>query len=771
MPSNPNQSNEYFDLKETKPDIGGGRVAGSRRLTSSFDLVEEMNYLFVKVTKAHNLPPTCNPLVEVKIGNYKGATKHTENHTNPEWNQVFAFNKDRVHATIIEVLVRNKDAASNEIIGCVNSNVADVPRRVIPDSVLAPQWYRLQDKNGVRVSGELMLSLWLGTQADEAFADAWLSDSATVDGEGIINTRAKVYVTPRLWYLRVRVHKAQDLVPRDKNRNPEAFVKAIVGYSAMRSKVSSSKSLDPVWIEDLMFVVDEPFDDPLILSVEDKYGANKEECLGKIVIPLQNVEKRELPVDISPEWYNLERPVVKGEEKKEVKFATKLNMSISLDGGYHVLDESTYYSSDFRSSSKLFWTPVIGVLELGILDAKGLAAMKNKGGCQTTDAYCVAKYGPKWVRTKTIVDSLDPKWNEQYTWEVYDPYTVITIGVFDNVHLQGGDKAAAAKDPRIGKVRVRLSTLVTDRIYTYSYPLLVLQPKGLKKMGEIQLAVRFTCSNYCTLLMTYWKPLLPKMHYTHPLSVYQLDSLRHQAAQLLSSRLGRAEPPLRKEVVDYILDVGSNMWSLRRARANFARIISFFSVLIDAWRGLEKIRSWKNPYITASFLILFEIAVFHPRFMFLMLLYFCSLFGLWRLRKRPRHPPHMDATLSYADTANPDELDEEFDTFPTSKTGEALKARYDRLRHVGGRLIAVVGDLAHQVERIQSLMNWRDPRASAYFVVFCFTTATLVYVFSFKWLLSLLLIYVMRPPRFRVDIPPAPVNFLRRLPARTDSLL
>ena len=58
--------------------------------------------------------------------------------------------------------------------------------------------------------------------------------------------------------------------------------------------------------------------------------------------------------------------------------------------------------------------------------------MKQKN---RTYAYCVAKYGPKWVKTRTIIDSLSPKWNEQYTWEVYDPCTVITIVVFDNGKL------------------------------------------------------------------------------------------------------------------------------------------------------------------------------------------------------------------------------------------------------------------------------------------------------------------------------------------------
>jgi hypothetical protein len=39
------------------------------------------------------------------------------------------------------------------------------------------------------------------------------------------------------------------------------------------------------------------------------------------------------------------------------------------------------------------------------------------------------------VRTRTILDSLAPQWNQQFSWDVYDLCTVLTIGVFDNGHL------------------------------------------------------------------------------------------------------------------------------------------------------------------------------------------------------------------------------------------------------------------------------------------------------------------------------------------------
>ncbi len=97
------------------------------------------------------------------------------------------------------------------------------------------------------------------------------------------------------------------------------------------------------------------------------------------------------------------------------------------------MDESSNYISCTRATAKQLWKPSVGVLELGIHGANNLLPMKTtKDNRGSTDAYCVAKYGPKWIRTRTIFESFNPRWNEQYAWEVYDPCTVVTLGVFDS---------------------------------------------------------------------------------------------------------------------------------------------------------------------------------------------------------------------------------------------------------------------------------------------------------------------------------------------------
>lgn len=775
MYNTPLQSVDY-SLKETNPHLGGVGIHRDK-LTSTYDLVEQMHYLYVRVVKARDLPTmditgSCDPYVEVKIGNYKGVTKHFEKKTNPEWNQVFAFSKDKLQSSVVEVVVKDKDLVKDDFIGHLIFDLHEIPTRVPPDSPLAPQWYRLEDKKGdSKVKGELMLSLWMGTQADEAFPEASHSDAAAVQSEGVANMRAKVYLSPKLWYVRVNVIEAQDLQPSDKGRFPEVFVKVQLGNQLMKTKVSLDRTINPRWNEDLLFVAAEPFEEHLVLTVEDRLGPNKDDVLGKTIIPLSSVARRLDHKPVQCRWFNLDKhSIIDGDQKKESKFSSRIHLRVCLDGGYHVLDESTHYSSDLKPTAKQLWKPSIGVLEVGVLSANSLLPMKNKDGRGTTDAYCVAKYGTKWVRTRTIVDSLNPKWNEQYTWEVHDPCTVITVGVFDNNHLEG-EKAGGAKDGRIGKVRIRLSTLETDKVYTHSYPLLVLHPSGVKKMGELQLAVRFSCSSLLNMMCVYSKPLLPKMHHTHPLSVKELESLRYQAINTVALRLSRAEPPLRKEVIEYMVDSNSHMWSLRKSKANFYRIMSIFSPLVAVGKWFSDVCNWKNPITTILVHILFFILVWYPELILPTVFLYMFLIGIWNYRFRPRHPPHMDARLSHAETVNSDELDEEFDTFPCSKGADIVKLRYDRLRSVGGRIQTVIGDMATQGERLHSLLSWRDPRATAIFVTFCLFTAIVLYVTPFQAVAALVGMYQMRHPKFRYRLPSVPVNYFRRLPARTDSML
>ncbi|KAI5680026.1 hypothetical protein M9H77_01253 [Catharanthus roseus] len=774
-----------YSLKETSPHLGGGPL-NKDKTSSTYDLVEQMQYLYVRVVKAREISSVfggaaAELVAEVKLGNYRGITKRVGSGA-VEWNQVFAFSKDCIQSSGVEILVKEGNKL-DDFLGRVWFDLNEVPKRVPPDSQLAPQWFRMEDKKGDKSKGgEVMVAIWLGTQADEAFAEAWHSKAANVHMDGLCSIKSKVYLSPKLWYLRVNVIEAQDVILGEKGSSmmkyPELFAKVQVGNQILRTRIASpmaSKSLsNPIWNEDLMFVVAEPFEDYLLISVEDRIAPNRDEVAGRVILPLTNIERRSDEKPVVSRWFNLDIHYNnQNESKTVVRFASRIHLRASLDGGYHVLDEATMYSSDVRPTAKQLWKPHIGVLEVGVLGATNLVPVKlkeSKGGA--TDAYCVAKYGQKWVRTRTVVDSLSPKWNEQYTWEVFDPCTVITIGVFDNARVDKNTAmAAGARDSRIGKVRIRLSTLESDRVYTHAYPLLMLHPSGVKKMGELHLAVRFSCANMVNVLHMYTMPLLPKMHYVQPLSVNQLDTLRYQAMNVVASRLGRAEPPLGREVVEYMLDHDSHMWSMRKSKANFFRLTNVLAWLVAMSRLLEAIRNWHKPVYSTLFAMVFVIFVVIPELIIPVVLLTMAAVGLWRYRGRPRHPPHMDTRLSYADAVHMDELDEEFDSFPTSRGAEVVRMRYDRLRSVAGRIQTVVGDMATQGERFQALLSWRDPRATFLFVIACFIAACGFYLVPFKWVVAIWGLYLLRPPKFRNRLPSRAVSFFKRLPTRADSML
>ncbi|KAJ7977138.1 Multiple C2 and transmembrane domain-containing protein 1 [Quillaja saponaria] len=753
-----NGSNE-FSLKETRPHLGGESLKKDKT-SSTYDLVEQMQYLYVRVVKARDISLFGGGelVAEVKLGNYRGTTKSLSP-SNVEWNQVFAFSKDCIQSSMVEIFV--KESNKDDYVGRVWFDLSEVPSRVPPDSQLAPQWYRMEDKKGDKAkTGEVMVSIWFGTQADEAFAEAWHSRAANVHFDGLCSMKSKVYLSPKLWYLRVSVIEAQDIVPGDKGsvmmRFPELSAKVQVGNQVLRTRIaagSANRSFsNPYWNDELLFVVPEPFEDYVLVLVEDRIGQGRDEVVGRVLLPVTAIEKRANEKPVTSRWFNLDNHFGNAAENKLVtRFGSRIHLRVSLDGGYHVLDEATVYSSDVKPTDKRLWKPHIGVLEMGILGATGLMPMKikdGKGG--SADAYCVAKYGQKWIRTRTVVDSLSPKWNEQYTWEVFDPCTVVTIGVFDNSRIDKNATNAGARDPRVGKVRIRLSTLETDRVYTHSYPLLMLHTSGVKKMGDLHLA---------------------EMHYVNPLTVNQLETLRYQAMNVVASRLSRAEPPLGREVVEYMLDHDSHLWSMRRSKANFFRLMNVLSGLVAMARWLESIRNWQKPVYSALFLVIFLMLVTFPELIIPAILLQMASVGLWRYRSRPRHPSHMDTRLSHAGSVYPDELDEEFDSFPTSRSAEIVRMRYDRLRSVAGRIQTVVGDMATQGERFQALLSWRDPRATFLYVLFCLIAAVGFYVVPIRIVLALWGLYALRPPRFRTKLPSPALSFFRRLPTKADSLL
>ncbi|XP_077247686.1 C2 calcium/lipid-binding plant phosphoribosyltransferase family protein [Tasmannia lanceolata] len=752
--------------QEAEPKIAGfntGRqrtseiYAGEHRIEKercSYDLVEKMHYLFVKIVKARALNGN-KPFIKIAVS---GSHIRTKSSPSYEWDQTFAFGHETLEsASTLEVSVWDPQ---ENFLGGICFDVSEIPTRDPPDSQLAPQWYRLEGGGAHR--GDLMLATWIGTQADESFSDAWKTDTTTS-----VASRSKVYLSPKLWYLRATIIEAQDVI-LSPSLETAFSVKAKVGSQILKTRISVTRNGSPSWNEDLIFVAAEPFGDhQLLLSLENRYG-KETAVLGLAGIPLSTIERRVDDRKVVSRWFDLEEPSSKSSTYK----GRRLHVRLCFDGGYHVMDEPAHVSSDFRPTARQLWKPPIGTLELGIVGCRNLLPVKTVAGKGSTDAYAVAKYGDKWVRSRTVVDSLDPKWNEQYTWQVYDPCTVLTVGVFDNWAHRSED---IRPDIRIGKVRIRISTLENGKVYKNTYPLLVLVSSGVKKMGEIDLAVRFIRAiSPLDVLHVYAQPLLPRMHYLKPIGVLQQEALRGTTARIVAVHLSRSEPPLGREVVLYMLDAESHGWfGMRKVRAHWARIANVAAGPVHLVQRLEDTRGWRNPTTTLLAHALLVLLVWHPDLIIPTLALYVFGAGAWNYRTRPRGPgAHSISWMTQqGETEGLDELDEELDGVPSSRPAETVRARYDKLRALGARVQRVLGDVATQGERVQALVTWQDPRATGIFVGLCLGVAVVLYVVPSKMVAIVGGFYYLRHPMFRDRMPPPAFNFFRRLPSLSDRIL
>ncbi|KAL2344387.1 hypothetical protein Fmac_005672 [Flemingia macrophylla] len=71
---------------------------------------------------------------------------------------------------------------------------------------------------------------------------------------------------------------------------------------------------------------------------------------------------------------------------------------------------------------------------------------------------------------------------------------------------------------------------------------------------------------------------------------------------------------------------------------------------------------------------------------------YAFLILLLRFHYRQRKPQSVDPRMSYMDMVSLDELDEEFDGFPTTRAAEVVRIRYDKVRALAGRAQTLLGD-------------------------------------------------------------------------------
>ncbi|CAH9086367.1 unnamed protein product [Cuscuta europaea] len=527
----------------------------------------------------------------------------------------------------------------------------------------------------------------------------------------------------------------------------------------------------------LFFVVSDPMEanhDKLTLMVKvpkptPADGTKKYDELGSVVVP----------VDPNKMALHKELKLIKNGDKDP---GLKLSVMMVVDKTYHVFDDLDSCTSDRLPTA---YGPgetlptAIAHLEVYVLHVTGLVLTKERNNAPTTDPYCVARYGRKWCRTRTVIGSgATAHFNEVYTWEVYDPNTVLTVGVFDNNQLvaSSGKKEG---DKNIGRVRVPVSTLVFDgKKRIKSYPLYATHPElgqQVRIMGELQLQVRLTPRSMLGFISASLRPLLPPAHYERPIPLEQMADLRKYAVDMECKDLGRRVPPLGENVVRFMTTPEQAGYSKRVTDTNIARLYRA-SGLRALFQFVGHVASWKSPITTLLSLELLFFFLFYPDLIFPVALAYFIYCGFYNLLVRmwsesPQKPKREEPPLLYIaqlQNTQPDDLDEEGDTRETSRKPEVVKKRYDNLRLRAAYVQNLVGDLANQAERFQNILTWKNPYFTAIAIIFITLAQLLLHSlgtgFNFVIVFCLLSHPVVWNSRYMRSLLLAPIKLYRRLP-------
>lgn len=209
-------------------------------------------------------------------------------------------------------------------------------------------------------------------------------------------------------------------------------------------------------------------------------------------------------------------------------------------------------------------------LEIHISQAFNLMASDKNG---LSDPYVVVYFEDQEYRTETIMETLDPQWDENFTIKVKGSSHVIWIGVYD------ADKYL--KDDFLGMVCIPLYNLASGVKYTRWYPLHGRPGRygrgDGKVRGEIELSLRYTFS---------WK------EYLKP-----LNEAKGGSDESLNMSTRFLHPPLNTNVI----------------ADNFGRVERLMHSLHlgEISHSLEQVLQWKQPSRTLLYYIAFVYLCLH----------------------------------------------------------------------------------------------------------------------------------------------------------------
>eukprot|EP00887_Chlorella_sp_A99_P001355 scaffold8.g1355.t1 len=407
-------------------------------------------------------------------------------------------------------------------------------------------------------------------------------------------------------------------------------------------------------------------------------------------------------------------------------------------------------------------------LKLHCIDVDASAAVPP-----SADLFVLLKCGPYWGRSRLLpraggAPAVPVGWEVELP--VLDVATLLLAGVFV-VPRKGLQPAAllAAPAQMLGKLRVRLSCVRPGRPVSADLPILSERDKGAKRVGQLSLTLQVNFADHKALLRSYAAPPLPKAAYYLGVNGSEYQRVLHlQSRRVVLRWLESANPAVRSEEALALLDTERERFAMSRLRVNWRRIQMALAAARRFGRWFDRTcKRWEDPAESAAVVAALVALCFWPRAAVPALLGWAIWAALQAVEPDVAGlPPEMEQDPPGVEDANM-ELDAKGVQHPVA----VLRQKLETLQRILLVVQNVFDDVAAALERLQALLTFQDPTASAAVLAALGGLALLTLALGGATVLAFALFWIVRPPRLRTPTPAPPAVFFGRLPTRGDRVM
>lgn len=429
------------------------------------------------------------------------------------------------------------------------------------------------------------------------------------------------------------------------------------------------------------------------------------------------------------------------------------------------------YDLPWDSSEQLFMPPTCGLLRLRLFDLFSDALPSS-----SSHIFCVLKFENSWFRSKDMHAETSGKISLEnicIVFPIHSPGSLVSICCLTKTRKKDSKEMSKGSFRVLGKLRFRISSCATDESVKVSLPFLSQRVDGGKVVGHISLEVFQTFTSQKSRLVAQFAPEYPQENYVYQ-TVPLMPSLQQERRDLLQNWMLSCNPPFPLEAVQALENVDCMTFTMSRLRSNLRRIKIAVKTIGQIKIYYDLLASWKYPWLSRLAMCWAFFTAYHP---LPVIVCTCLYLAYMCYKSRPEDvgiPKEMEQDavgISEIDKTEEQELYTGIKLEVESANPVAkLKKKLESVTVILLMVQNYMDGIASFLERWIALLTWKDPMATTVVVCVLAAVSALLILLGIRFLIGVLLCFLLRPPRMRSPWTPGPISMFLKLPTRGERL-